>query len=608
MASHRACFAALFVVAIVCWAGTMVGVNAGASRPPRTGDNSADVLASAAAARGAASAAGGVGGFGDTTISVLSWVLPFGFSQFFMHQWLFRDHEAKDGFVKLIFGATFAVSLNMFALIIFEIVGALDAATRHFLWKFDLNVMLLLLIFVTPLYLFNTVIAAVMRRYGGLVARCGGGGLRTRLGGILALQLLFLWFYFEIGNWFPITKQAGSANAASAATSHGFLSVEQGIGRIGVLGVTAAAALSGFGAVNNPYRNMALFARGYSDAEIAGLERRLLQVMGLVLAKKKRAVLDRRHLHRLRAKDALPPPGTGSPGRAGRRAAGGKKGGADGKGAPAGSGVAGVAGAAGGLLWSAARWVAEAVGASKEQREMETHVRQLEAEAAALEDLARELFLEINEMRLAKRRVLYHRTLKGRFYNLLGYVFSGYCVYKLCMCTVNIAFSRDPRTDAISRGFEIYRFWFRWLPFLPEIPASYILAVSQYLSFAMIGILVFSSVRGFLLSVMKVFHQTGSSSHVSSNAFVLIISELMGMYLTSSVLLMRMNLPPTYRGVVTDVFGEDIQFNFYHRWFDVIFFCAALGSAAMLYGLDHVQRERAKFYRSGDGGMADKGV
>ena len=156
---------------------------------------------------------------------------------------------------------------------------------------------------------------------------------------------------------------------------------------------------------------------------------------------------------------------------------------------------------------------------------------------------------------------------------------------------------------------EIYSFWFRWLPFLPEIPASYILAVSQYLSFAMIGILVFSSVRGFLLSVMKVFHQTGSSSHVSSNAFVLIISELMGMYLTSSVLLMRMNLPPTYRGVVTDVFGEDIQFNCYHRWFDVIFFCAALGSAAMLYGLDHVQRERAKFYRSGDGGaMADKGV
>ena len=52
------------------------------------------------------------------------------------------------------------------------------------------------------------------------------------------------------------------------------------------------------------------------------------------------------------------------------------------------------------------------------------------------------------------------------------------------------------------------------------------------------------------------------------------------------------------------------RFNFYHRWFDVIFFCAALGSGAMLYGLDHVQRERAKFYRSGDGGatFADKGV
>lgn len=71
----------------------------------------------------------------------------------------------------------------------------------------------------------------------------------------------------------------------------GLLSIEQGVSRIGVIGVTVMALLSGFGAVNYPYTSMAYFMRPVSYADVQFIEKRLLQTMDMIIAKKKRIAL-----------------------------------------------------------------------------------------------------------------------------------------------------------------------------------------------------------------------------------------------------------------------------------------------------------------------------
>lgn len=70
--------------------------------------------------------------------------------------------------------------------------------------------------------------------------------------------------------------------------------MEQGVSRIGVIGVTVMALLSGFGAVNYPYSSMAYFMRPVTYVDVQITEKRLLQTVDMIVAKKKRIALTKR--------------------------------------------------------------------------------------------------------------------------------------------------------------------------------------------------------------------------------------------------------------------------------------------------------------------------
>uniref|UniRef100_A0A158P722 Golgi pH regulator n=1 Tax=Angiostrongylus cantonensis TaxID=6313 RepID=A0A158P722_ANGCA len=403
---------------------------------------------------------------------------------------LFRNYEVHNRMVQLIFSITFALSCTMFELIIFEIMDVMDFRSRFASWRLCLTSMLIILIVALPIYVAYTLLKSI-------------SFIRQRFLKSLTtlLWIVFIYFFWKIGDPFPILS-----------AKHGIFTIEQAISRIGVIGVTVMAILSGFGAVNAPYVYMTVFTR--KKRRVAQYERELA-LSAFSRGKDEQTGL----LHRIW--------GTVS------------------------------SAASGGTLCE--------------------QVRQLNEEIVPLNELGRYLFLEIVELRNMKERIEYSKTLMGKYFNVLGHFFSVYCIWKIFICTVNIVFDRVGRVDPVTKAIEIgvnwigidldVRFW------------------SQHISFLLVGVIAVTSIRGLLITLTKFFLAISSSK--SSNIIVLLLAQIMGMYFVSSVLLMRMNMPHQYRKIITEVLG-DLQFNFYHRWFDVIFLISALSSIVFLY-LAHKQ-------------------
>ncbi|KAG0243688.1 Golgi pH regulator B [Actinomortierella wolfii] len=302
-----------------------------------------------------------------------------------------------------------------------------------------------------------------------------------------------------VGHQFPV--QSGR--------DQGIFSLEWGMSRVGVIGVTIAAILSGFGAVNSPYTNLFFFLRQVTDADIQLAAKKYMQTLDMIATKKKRIVLEEM---RLRTLD----PNASSK--------------------------------VGGFV----RKIFSTVSGAPEAENLQN----LKQEVAALEGISRQLFLDIDDMYMEKSRLELAKTWQGKYSNAF----------------INILFNRIGSTDPITATLTRFiahtnmkidvRFW------------------SQQLSFFFVGLMIFLSIRGLLSQLLKFFR--AFSRRVSSSNIILFLAQLMGLYFLSSILMMRSSLPEEYRSIISDALGK-LEFDFYQRWFDVIFLISGLVSIVFLY-------------------------
>lgn len=351
-------------------------------------------------------------------------------------------------------------------------------------------------------------------------------GVERRQAAITACTLLLFYLYgfWRVGGVLEPDLPRQSVEA--------LFSIRNFVSRVSLLGVLFMALLSGFGAVNCPYEYMTFFWRRVAEEDIEFLEKRLRHNLDILIAKKKRLTLELRASARRQDEEDL---------------AGGNK--------------------TSSIFSRAFRFFSS-------KQDDTTYIKGLEAEILTLESLGRELFLEVNDMRDVQARSLRARTLRGRVFNFFGYVMSAFCVYKMVMSTVNVVFRRsrdkDPITDAVEKLLYI------WPSLAEQLNIRF---VSEVASLGFVGILVFTQTRGFLVTLLKFFRTY--SSTVSSNSVVLWLAHLMGMYFVSSFVLMRMNLSPLHRQRIDEVLGE-IEFNVFHRYFDMMFVVSASCSIGVL--------------------------
>ena len=194
-----------------------------------------------------------------------SWALFVAGCKFLKFQLCRGTFHELDPVVSTLFAVTFALSAGLLVLVLYEILGLVDESFLRVHWRFNLRAVLVLLIFVLPFVHLPASSPSPWER----------AKPRRAVAAALAAHLALLFGFHRVGG--------GGENLDGA---FGEKSVARAVFRVGVVGVSMLAVLSGFGAVHFPSEVLSLFAKPVGDAESQALRRRLVQATETVVAQK----------------------------------------------------------------------------------------------------------------------------------------------------------------------------------------------------------------------------------------------------------------------------------------------------------------------------------
>jgi hypothetical protein len=451
------------------------------------------------------------------------------------------EYGAKTGrrrVIAIAFSTTIALAAVLAELILCEISNTLNPAARALALKGTVPTLLFMLVAFIPFMELQSIVSA-----SGWTFKRASDGRFPRIAWLLQLIGFTTWLagFWWLGKGIPGTYIHKIASQPGKGLSEACLE------RVGIIGISLMALLSGFAAVSNPWQTFGIKPRPVTEADISRKQAGLDATNDMLAAKRSRL----RALQR-KMKDT---PTEG--------------------------------------------FMTKVLGSIRGSPDTQ-ELKALELEISGLVSMASSLS---TSLALLQNRLTFNRRasspLGKLFLTPAAYAFSLYCIFRILttsMTTLRRTFFPSPdaaaftssTTDPINRVLSLLA--------KHVDPTLDQLAWSRQISFLLSGIILLASFN----SVLQTFHMLTKLSpsllyHAQTN-LALIIAQISATYVISSALLLRSNLPSEMKSVVSDALGSPLEPGFVDRWFDGWFLIASLGTAAGIW----VGRQLGSFGRDWD--------
>ncbi|KAI1186847.1 Abscisic acid G-protein coupled receptor-domain-containing protein [Nemania serpens] len=446
------------------------------------------------------------------------------------------EHGAKSLRRRVAAGA-FATTIGLAAvlaeLILCEISELVNPRARATALRVTVPTLLFLLIVLIPFLELQSLIAGS----GWSFQRTSRGRL-PRLPWVLQFGLFGAWLFvfWSLGNLVPVKDEIMHISAqvvkARSGTSSNSLA-RACLERIGVIGISLMALLSGFASVSSPWHtfgNKAL-RRPVTDSDIARKQAGLDATNEMLLTKR----------HRLQTLQRK---------------------------------------AAGASTTDRTGFVSKFIGSIRGGGDA-AEIRSLRLEISGLETMESNLASSLNALRSRQADSERASTPVGKILLIPTYVFSVYCVYRIAATTLTTFRRLYYPTASFSSADPINRFLGllakHWDPKLDQI------AWARQISFLLSGVILAASAN----SVLQTFHLfakwTPGLLYQAQANLALLIGQISAIYVISAALLLRSNLPKEVSSAVGDALESALEPSFVDRWFEGWFLLASAATAAGIW-------------------------
>lgn len=209
----------------------------------------------------------------------------------------------------------------------------------------------------------------------------------------------------------------------------------------------------------------------------------------------------------------------------------------------------------------------------QERNTLQLEIHGLETMRATLQD-------SLTILQNRRQSQLRSHSAFGRLLNMFSYIFSLYCFYRITATSFTTLRRFSSPTTSFSNSDPINNFLAilakHWDPTIDRV------AWSRTISFLLSGVMLLASFNSVLQTFLLFARVLPSVLHHARANFALLISQISATYVISSALLLRSNLPPEMKSVISDALGAPLEPGFVEKWFEGWFLIA---SALTAFGI-----------------------